>query len=238
MEINWILVPVRNGVGYTKEAVKTFLKQDIGNVKVLLIDNDSRDGTAEWARSQHPMVITVGRKPALGVAASWNFGLKLLMDTLDVKRVLVVNNDVKLSLDTYRLLDEDGGEFVTAVGVDTEEQLTAGNVKGRRPHPDFSCFLIRKKVIEKVGWFDEGYAGGYVEDADYHLRMHRAGVKAESLGIPFLHYASGTLKCATKAEQERICELAEMNRKRFKELYGVAQGSAEYYDLFGSNSTP
>src|SRR5689334_3601518 len=112
---NWIVVPVRNSLHYTKAALPTFLAQDIGNVRVLILDNDSTDGTGAWARSQDG-VLYWHRRPPLSVAASWNLCLKWLFGEQRQERVLVSNNDVSLRPDTYRLLDADGGPFVTAVG--------------------------------------------------------------------------------------------------------------------------
>lgn len=102
-----------------------------------------------------------------------------------------------------------------------------------RSHPDFSCFLMRREVWERVGPFNESYAGGYVEDADYHLRMHRAGIEAISIQIPFYHIACGTQKNANAAEAADIAAKADANRARFMQQHGVAVGSAEYYALFG-----
>lgn len=230
--MNWIVVPVRNSLHFTKGALPTFLAQDIGNVRVLLLDNDSTDGTGAWARAQND-VLYWHRRPPLSVAASWNLCLKWLFGEQRQERVLVSNNDVLLRPDTYRLLVEDGGQFVTATGVNSLEQMNqTPEPWKKRPNPDFSCFVIRKECYQKVGPMDESYAGGYVEDCDYHVRMHRAGVLAHSIGLPFLHYASGTIKSATPEEQNRIQKAAEVNRKRFFDKYGCYPGTKEYEGLF------
>ena len=40
----------------------------------------------------------------------------------------------------------------------------------------FACFGIHKKVIDKVGYLDEGFAGGGYEDDDFRIRLDRANI--------------------------------------------------------------
>lgn len=40
------------------------------------------------------------------------------------------------------------------------------------------CFLFKKSLISKVGWFDERFTGITYEDLDYVRRMNHAGVKS------------------------------------------------------------
>ncbi len=134
-----------------------------------------------------------------------------------------------------RSLYEDGGPFVTAVSVDTPGAIEGEWRKAPRPHPDFSCFLIRREVWQKVGGFDESMAL-YASDADYHLRMHQAGIVAYTIGIPFYHYASGTLKSSTEWDRREIQAQADRDRARFAEKWGCAVGSPAYYKMFGTEA--
>jgi GT2 family glycosyltransferase len=233
VELNWILMPIRNGVRFTMRAMPTLLRQDVGKVRVMVLDNASDDGSLEWLKSCYPRVITFRKLKPMSVAQSWNKGLELLFDAAGVDKVLVVNNDVELREETYRLLDEHGGGFVTGVGDDNPKCVEGllGSLE-TRPHPDFSCYLIRKWVWDKVGRFDEQFKGAYAEDGDYHLRMHQKGVEAVSLNVPFYHAACGTIKSAGEEEAEAIRKRADKNRKLFEEKWGCEMGSPEYYELF------
>lgn len=259
--MNWIIVPVRNNLHLTKKAVASFRKQDIGDVAILLIDNASTDGTAEWLNTQNGITRATFDPPA-SVAKSWNFGLKTAFD-YGADWALVVNNDVELRPDTYRRLVEDGGGFVTAVGTRDKEKIKPhedyvfGTIKGgtyqagdavmvddltkvepwfmqpdpdkRRPHPDFSCFLIRRWVYEKVGPFDEKFEIAFCEDGDYDLRMYRAGIRAYCLDLPFLHHGSMTIKNADDAEIRKIQRQADVNRRYFEKKWGFPMASEAYY---------
>lgn len=169
----------------------------------------------------------------------------------------MLNNDTEVRPDTARHLVEDGSGFVTAVGSEdpkcveppwkwTQTNAQTGEKSERpamlwpapdplkkRSHPDFSAYLIRREVFEKVGPFDENFHGAYAEDSDFHLRMHQAGIEAICLDLPFLHYGAQTIKQASEAEANAISKQADANRAYFKQKHGVEVGSKEYYALFG-----
>ena len=256
---NWILCPLRNGLYLTKQAAKTFAAQDIGNVDVLFINNGSTDGTAEWLSSVDAARISCGN---LSVAQSWNIGLRFLFGFKGaqyIDYVLVVNNDVELRPDTYRHLVEDGGFFVTGVGVDDRKAIEPGwkwvtdcNIGGKseaphslwpspdptakRPHPDFSCFLIDRECWDRVGPFDEHCEVAFYEDNLYHVAMHRKGIAAYCLDLPFFHHGSATIKNADPVERERIQQAAAKNKEYFHSKWKCYPGTPEYEALFSSET--
>lgn len=224
--VNIVVMLCRNALELTKRAVESIVAQDIP-VQLRIVDNGSDDGTKEWLDSAglwHDRFI-----PPLGVSSGWNY---LLTDAFRVTdHVLVVNNDVVLRPETYRMLLAENAPFVTAASVVEESRLMEPWVNSPRPHPDFSCFLMRKSVWEIVGPFDQSmvlYAG----DCDYHVRMHRAGIQAYNIGIPFYHYASGTLKQASAWDRQRITTQADKDRSTFEAKYGCRPGTPAYADLF------
>lgn len=232
--MNPIICPLRNNLHLTKKAVESFRKQDI-EVQILLIDNASTDGTAQWAATQRDIGYVYHPIPQ-SVAASWNAGLRYFY-RLGCEYALVVNNDVELRPDTYRWLLWDGGEFVTSVGVREWPTEDCGNPLDRkRPHPDFSCYLIKRDLYEKVGEFDENFKVAFCEDGDYDLRMNKAGYKPHCIDLPYLHHGSMTIKNADPYEIRQIQIQADKNRKYFKEKWGFAMASPEYYNAMGKGS--
>lgn len=259
--MNPIVVLTRNNIELTKKAVASFEAQDVeGGVNILAVDNDSTDGTMAWLATK-PEIATIANSPQRGVAHAWNQALRWLFKRpIGGKPLadyaLVCNNDVVLRPDAYRWLLADGGGFVTCVGSDDPKKIErlpeevydcylgpnvvivsseypSPSPSQKRPHPDFSCFLIRRDVWEKVGPFDECFSGAFAEDASYHLRMHRAGIRAEALELPFYHYGSATVKLADPKERKRIQVQADKNRALFKKMYGFELGSEAYYREFG-----
>jgi len=216
-----------NALPLTQAAVKSVLEQDTP-VQLRVVDNGSTDGTWDWLQTQSCMKWQFF--PPLGVSAGWNFALTDVFRHFD--HAVVINNDVQLLPSTVRVLTADPGEFVTAVSVGDPAQLNWDGVIRKRPHPDFSCFMIRRSCWQKVGGFDESMVL-YASDADYHLRMHQAGIEAYTIGIPFYHYASGTLKSVDPEEAMRIRQKADKDRETFHRKWKVKVGSVGYYARFG-----
>lgn len=238
--MNPVIMPVRNNLHLTKKAIESLRHQDIP-VDIVVIDNASSDGTAQWLATQNDIYYVFNESPA-SVAASWNMGLKYFFIVMDCEYCLVVNNDVELMPQTYRYLLADGGEFVTAVGarfipagdgVTDDTKALQEVINNARPHPDFSCYLIRRTLYEKVGEFDENFKIAFCEDGDYDLRMNKAGYKPRCIGLPFLHHGSMTVKNSDPAEIRKILLQADENRKYFKQKWGFAMASPEYYNAMG-----
>lgn len=232
--MNMIIMPVLAHRTMTEQALASCLLQDIDggeNLCVHVIDNGSRDGCGPWLRSLNPPVYLSTYPATRSLNKVWNYALDLAFYGLKVDYVLVVNNDVILRTDTYRLLRDDGGLFVTGVSVSTMAETEQADPKSKSPHPSFSCFLIRRECWEKVGKFDEDY-WVYCSDGDYHLRMDAAGIEAYALAVPFFHEVSGTLKYASNDLRDKIQLQADEDRATFRHKYGFAIGSPEYYQQF------
>lgn len=201
----------------------------------MAIDNASADGTGPWLRSligygQRNIMVQTHLRPH-SLNRVWNESLRLAFHSLKLDYALVINNDLQLRPDTYRLLVADGGPFVTGVSVSDEKLLRSTDASSKSPHPSFSCFLIRREVWERVGEFDEDY-WAWASDGDYHLRMERAGIKAYALAVPFLHEVSGTIKHADNATREALQKRSDDDRAMFIKKWGFSIGSKQYYEQF------
>ncbi len=231
-----VLIPIINGRELTRSCIKSVLAQDVP-CEVIVLDNGATDGSGEMLRAWDDDRITyiAARKPS--VAASWNFGLEWLFSH-GHDAVLVLNNDTLLRPDTVRWLLADGGDFVTAVGTTEKAKIDPPYLPPdptkKRPHPDHSCFLIRKRAWDLVGPFDENFEGAYCEDLDNHIRLHKAGIKAEGLELPFYHVKSATMNIADQALRDEISAKAQRNRDYFQKKWGVGVGTEAYYEIFGA----
>src|SRR5439155_13644267 len=148
--LNPIITTCRNNLHLTRKAIKTFEAQDIDSgVYILIIDNASTDGTAQFLQTKRNLA-TIHFNPPLSVAESWNRGLEFVFRA-GAEYALVVNNDTELHPATMRHLVNDGGGFVTAVGVrQWPAIINEQNPENKLAHPDFSCFLIGRWVYEIV----------------------------------------------------------------------------------------
>lgn len=115
---------------------------------------------------------TVHLPANLGVAASWNLGMKL---SADAPWWFITNDDIVFAPgDLARLCDAmTDGELVTLDG--------------------FAAFGISRDTVERVGLFDENYMPAYVEDCDYEYRCRLAGVPIVPIPSNLLHSRSSTI---------------------------------------------
>jgi GT2 family glycosyltransferase len=230
-----IIVTSRNNIALTKLAIRGALAQD-PPVDVMLADNASTDGTIAWAATKP--IARISHQKQLSLAAVWNHALRAAWKA-GYNSALMLNNDTEIRADSVRLLSEHGGEFVTCVSVDEAGRMGVAGDRTiedlritERPHPDFSAFFIRRSVTDRGLWFDEGMYPAYCEDSDYHIRLHRAGVIALCIDLPFLHHGASTLKDASPRDSVVIRRGADQNRIRFKNKYGCLPGSEGYEKLF------
>jgi GT2 family glycosyltransferase len=90
-------MPVMNCLDYTKQTIAS-IKSKIG-YDLLVVDNNSKDGTFEWLIHQQKLgalkVFTSAKN--LGVARSWNLGLEFGMLTGGYKYFVILNNDLILN---------------------------------------------------------------------------------------------------------------------------------------------
>lgn len=240
--MNWAVILAYNNVHLTKAAVASLQRQDIARgVQVLVVDNASKDSTAAWLDSR-PDLHTMRLTTQDSVAGCWNRALRWLFIEHDAPYALVCNNDVMLRSDAYRWLVEDGGLFVTCVGKRDPEcikpPLAWPDPAAKRPHPDFSCYLMRRECFDRVGEFDENFKRAFCEDGDMHVRLHKAGIRAECLELPFYHYGSATVKHCDVKERLAIQRQADLNRRYFAQKYGFEMASEEYYRFFNSSPPP
>lgn len=222
---------VRAHLPMTRAAVESCLRQSIqGGVMLNVIDNASQD-CGPYLRSLQGNILLQSYGTPRNLHKLWNQALGLAFGRLGAEHALVVNNDVVLRPDTYRLLVADGSLFVTGIGVGTIEETYRVAPSARSLHPDFSCFLMRKECWERVGPFEECYAI-YAGDCAYHVRMHRMGVEARSIDVPFYHVGSGTLKHVDSETRDEIQRIADGDRETFVKRHGCAVGTEAYDALF------
>jgi GT2 family glycosyltransferase len=156
--------------------------------------------------------------------------------TRDANKIKPISNHVIGTIDggTYR-----SGDTVYVNDLSKVEPFyPPPDPAAKRPHPDFSCYLIRRECFEKVGEFDEGFKRAFCEDGDMHVRLHKAGIKAECLELPFYHYGSATVKHCDPKERLAIQRQADLNRKYFAEKWGFEMASPQYYAYFGTGAPP
>lgn len=232
---NWILMPCHNSSALLYKALPSILTQTIP-VRIFAINNGSKDNTAFVLKELGNDHVVVNCYPQLGVAGAWNYGLSYLFEKMGADKVLVLNQDIQVRPDTYEQLRGENAPFISAVSTMDVQKLHDipewHPGQGRRPHPDFSCYLISDSCYERVGPFDEGFHPAWFEDNDYHIRAARAGIELACVDLPFYHYAAGTVKTASDYDRAHYYDVGfRKSRDRFQAKWGVLPGTKEYEEM-------
>lgn len=235
-----IIFLARNGLALSRECLKS-LRAQTQPCMILAVDNASTDGTKQWLRTERDIRVMSLREQQ-SVAACWNMALRWAWSQ-GFDEALVVNNDVWLLPETYETLScwaaaDDGRTtgMVTCVSRRERSELVYEKPFTSRYSPDFSCALFQKWCWEAIRGFDENCIGAFFEDNCAHVEMHRRGIRAECISLPFLHHGSATIKNADPFERKRISECYDRNRLYFFNRYGKWPGTEGYNDLFRDDS--
>ena len=90
---------------------------------------------------------------------------------------------------------------------------------------DFACFLLRRRTIERHGWFDAGYRPAYAEDNDYYTRVVLGGEDCRVVhAARFFHHGSMTIRSDTEATRPPCAALV---REQYQTLSGQV-GSGDH----------
>ena len=186
-----VIIPTYNQVHYLKECIESIRLYTHQPYELIIIDNSSDDGTAEYLKSTEGIRYRIN-SDNLGFAGAVNQGLMMARGTT----LLILNNDSVVTsnwlFNLLHCLHSDPqigivGPVTNYISGDqlietkytniTEMQQFAQNynqsdaskwvVTGRLTG---FCMLMRREVFMRLGYFDEGFEIGNCEDDDYGLR--------------------------------------------------------------------
>ena len=237
-----IVITVKDCVEYTKQCIETIVTNE--DYVIVVVDDFSEDDTKEYlkelSQSRNDIIVLTDLE-TYSLAEKWNMGIDAAVgDGCDA--FLICNNDILFNkhtidqlvkrLDLARETAERIG-MVTAhnrkgsLSTDEIENYPLAEEGTESPGPDFSCFLLDKRVFDEVGEFDDGYIPCYFEDNDYHIRMIQSNWRAISTTTaPYYHYGSVT----QNSLEGGLCSGPQFdaNRDYFRNKFGFAPGDPEY----------
>ena len=169
-----IIIPCWNQLEYTKKCIES-IQRNTKDYNLILIDNGSTDGTAEYFKTLDAVVIT--NKENLGFVKAVNQGLKASKND-----VVILNNDTEVPegwLDKMKevLTDDIGAVGPLSTAPAQEQYYKEYKSRWQGLYLAFFCVLIKREVIDKVGELDENFEIGLGEDQDYCNRMALAGYR-------------------------------------------------------------
>lgn len=141
---------------------------------LLIIDNGDQDFGELWVPNINRLRIAdLGSN--LGVAASWNLGIKT---GVQHDWVMVLSDDVRMP----------PGALARFAELSAPDRIVLSS-----SWPHWCAFTIGIDIVQTVGLFDENFYPAYFEDTDYERRLDDAGI-AVQFGPEVLHANSSTLK--------------------------------------------
>lgn len=175
-----IVIPTYNKYEYTRKCLATVRRLTYPSLEVVVVDNASADGTPELLAKEYPWVRVIRNTRNLGYAGGCNIGIQ----NTGGEYVLLLNNDTEivdfglieglvtplesdptLAASGPRIVDYEDHDLVVFDGVpDAYGFLDVSGV----------AVLLRRKALEAVGLFDEGFFA-YYEDRDLYARFKKAG---------------------------------------------------------------
>lgn len=192
------------------------------DIEIILVDNASRDELNIWAATMQHVdarlhVLRVSR--TMGEAEARNIGLKQSRG----RYILLLDSSVELTGDVFTplakaLANEEIG--ITGLhGLRTDDLRHFEEGQGSKVEVvDKLCMAFRRKLLKKVGLFDEGYRFPYYMDIDFNFAVRDSGAKVVvTPDLPVTCYP--ILQYADLSDAERT-RLTKRNFYRFLEKWG------------------
>jgi GT2 family glycosyltransferase len=231
-----VIIPAWNGRQYLQVCLDALLAQNCPDTEVIVVDNASSDGTAEFVSTNYPQVLVIRNRGNLGFAGGCNVGLRAAHgDTL-----ALLNQDTAVSSGWLQAMDAalqnpkvgivgsriyypDGQTLQHAGGWISwplgeahhycqREQATA-EVSTSRP-VEFvtgAAMAIRRDVLDSVGLLDQDFWPGYFEDVDLCFRARKANYEVWYIAEATLTH----VEAGSQASQASLWQAYHRGRLRF-----------------------
>ncbi|MEB3100438.1 glycosyltransferase family 2 protein [Ferviditalea candida] len=233
-----IIIPTYNGKELLAGCIRSIREHTGVPHQIIVVDNGSTDGTAEFCLQEKVLLISLPQNE--GYPRACNLGMK----AADGKNLLLLNNDVVVTknwLDRLlACLQSDAKTGIVgpmtnyATGKQKVPSVPYRGLEGMQRfaeqwnHPDPRrwlqvnrivglCFLMRRTVVETIGWLDERFSPGYYEDDDYCHRARLAGYRVMLAGDVFVHHY-GSRSFGRGNSRKRL--LLKKNRRKFIGKWG------------------
>lgn len=223
-----IVIPVFNQLAYTKLCLESLARHREGIAEIIVVDNGSADGSGDFLEGVGGIRL-IRNAENRGCAAGWNQGVA----ASGGEWIVVLNNDVIVTagwlqgmLDAARELALDVVTPAIREGeADYDPEAWAREfvqrMRGvrRLGVADGICFMVRRRVFDAVGTFDEHFRIGQFEDIDFFRRARAKGFRLGITGRSLIHhFGSVTQKAIRKAPTGGSGYMAE-NRAYYRKKW-------------------
>lgn len=197
-----IIIVTYNGMQWIEKCLKSILNSS-KPVGIIIVDNNSTDGTVSYIRSLYPRVIVLEQKSNLGFGQANNLGISYALNN-GCDYVFLLNQDAYLEVDTIGRIIEVHKEnleygvlspihlngvgnkldknFCSYLGYDSNNYFYHDAIKEQLkpiysvPFVNAAAWLIPVSTLYKIGGFDPLFFH-YGEDVNYCQRLEYHNLK-------------------------------------------------------------
>lgn len=225
-----------NQIKYTKKCLRSIFKYSTIPYELIIVNNNSNDGTNEYLAKLKGIKV-INNKTNLGFSKGCNQGIKAAKG----KYIVLLNNDTLVTPNwlekmlLYARARKDigivGPSTNSTYGIQCLDKIPYNSVKDMIKWSKINslinygewketkllsgfCMLIKKEVINKIGFFDTNYGLGCFEDYDFCKRAKEAGFKLIYAKDVFIHHYGNA-----SFTREIIIRQHQKNSKYFKKKW-------------------
>lgn len=240
-----IVVLTYNQLDYTKkciDSIRDYTTRD--TYEIIVVDNNSTDGTVDWLRVQNDIKVIYNQEN-LGFPKGCNQGIKISKGD----NILLLNNDTVV---THNWLDNlitclYSSDKIGAVGpitnycsnyqaigvsynndlVEMHKFAKTLNISNPEKWEERLrligfCLLVKRSVVEAIGFLDEQFSPGNFEDDDYCLRIRNEGYRIMLCNDTFIHHFGSV---SFGKDFSIFSSILNINKEKFKLKWGIDPSS-------------
>lgn len=256
-----IIILTYNQLAHTSaciQSIRAHTPKD--SYELILVDNHSNDGTAEWLKRQSDVRL-IENAENKGFPAGCNQGIRTAGEGNDL---LLLNNDTLVTPHWLQNLQaclhsapdvgaagpvtnrcSNGQQIDYPAGTGEERALLpfAGGINGgpvryeRKIKLVGFCMLVKRAVEDQIGLLDERFFPGNYEDDDYSFRIGLAGFRLLLSHNTFIYHKGSA---SFGAQGAAFSQALAVNARRFAQKWGFSSAYATFVrtDVIGLMTEP